>query len=86
MTYTYPRIQNPYKNTVFLMQETFDMNKYSLYQIPYQGKNGVVIRSITHELLQKLIEKDIIKVEERDRSFNDKKFIRLPLEIQLELF
>lgn len=82
MNYHYPRTQSIFKNTVFLMEETVISGKYKEYYIPYEKNGTVIVKNISHEVLQKLIADGIVKSDKVQGSFNDKSFIRIPILIQ----
>jgi hypothetical protein len=86
MIYTYPRPQIIFNNTLFLIKETVDSNKFDEYQIPYRVGNGIKIRRLSHAFLQQAIDRGDVKLLEKKGSFNDKPYYRVPLEIQLKLF
>ena len=86
MIYTYPRPQTIFKETLFLIGETVDSEKFEEYQIPYKTKKGIKIRRISHSFLLGAIDRGLVKLLEKPGAFNDKPFYRIPMEIQLTLF
>lgn len=86
MNYNYPRAQDIYKGTVFLMAETVDSNKYDEYHIPYRNDNAIQIKNIKHENLIQYIERGVVMKLEKNGSFNNKQFYRIPIRIQEQLF
>lgn len=86
MEYTYPRPQELYKNTLFLMKETVDSEQFTAYKIPYNTKIGIQYLMITDLLLKDLIESGAVVLATKLGFFNDKEFYRIPSHIQLQLF
>lgn len=78
--YSYPTIQHPFNNTVFLMEETTH-NNHSLYIIQYYRKGDVLQYEITHEKLLHLLSIQKAVVEQKIGFANGSKFIRLRLNI-----
>jgi len=86
MIYNYPRPQDVYNDTVFLMAETVDSNQFSKYVIPFRLGNTIKQKIITHDFLLAAIDRGLIIRTRKIGAFNDKEFYRIPLELQLTLF
>ncbi len=86
MTYNYPRPQNLYNNTVFLIADTVNSEKFDEYSIPYRKENSIVFLKITHKFLKECIDRGIVVLLEKPGAFNGKSFYRIPLNIQLTLY
>lgn len=86
MTYTYPRSQSLFEDTVFLIAETVKSNSFDEYHIPYKKGNSVCIFKIRHAYIKRAIELGVVKLLERPGSFNDKPFYRIPIISRLTLF
>ena len=85
MLYTYPRPQTLYNDTLFLMAETVDSNKFDSYQIPHQVKDKMVMFQISDAFLKEAIGRGIVLRQEKKGAFHDKPFYRIPINIQLKL-
>lgn len=85
MTYTYPKPQNIYNGTVFLIADTVDSKRFSDYAIPYKHDGKIQMKQISHDILLTAIKQGIVKKVEISRAFNGKQFYRIPIIIQLAL-
>jgi hypothetical protein len=81
MIYHYPRYQNVYKDTVFLMTETVDSEKYEEYDIPYLNEGCLTILNIKHPQIKELISRGVIEKFEKPGFFNNKSAYSIPLSI-----
>lgn len=86
MIYTYPRPQDIYNNSVFLIAETVDSNEFTEYVIPYNFKKVIRMKKITHSFLIEAIDCGLVSRLSKPGAFNNKEYYRIPLEMQLTLF
>lgn len=85
MQYNYPRPQEIYNSTLFLMAETVNSNQFSEYIIPYKTKGQTREYKISHDFLTECIDRGIIVLSNKYGAFNNKDFYRIPLQIQLTI-
>lgn len=85
MIYNYPRPQEIYRDSIFLMEETVLSNKYTDYIIPYKIKDKIEYKKISHDFLLEAIGRGIITKLQKPGAFNNKPYYRIPLLIQLTL-
>ena len=85
MTYTYPRPQEVYSDTLFLMAETVQSNNFSDYMIEYKQGKKLKTFKIQHEFLMAASSRGIVQLLSKPGAFNNKAFYRIPLKIQLTL-
>lgn len=86
MKYIYPRPQNLYNNTVFLIADTVNSDKFDEYSIPYRKENSIIFLNMTHVFLKECIDRGIVVLLEKPGSFHGKSFYRIPVNIQLTLY
>jgi hypothetical protein len=77
--YTYPTIQSLCQDTVFLLKDVFDNEKYTLFKIPYRHKGIVFDGYVSKKELQNRIDLGMVKVLCKSNFANGQIFIKIPL-------